>query len=69
MVRNIILIQQPEERRLLTDLGIGDRLDLTKIESKGANWIHVAQERVQWQDLVKMIMNIPTSLKVESVTT
>jgi hypothetical protein len=33
------------------------KLDLTKIRIDGANWIRLAQDRVQWRDFVNMVMN------------
>jgi hypothetical protein len=34
------------------------KLDLREIGINGANWIQLAQERVQWQDFVNMEMNL-----------
>jgi hypothetical protein len=33
------------------------KMDLRKIGIDGANWIRLAQVRVQWQAFVRMIMN------------
>jgi hypothetical protein len=34
------------------------RTDLREIGWKSVDWIHVAQDRDQWRDLVKMITNL-----------
>jgi hypothetical protein len=34
------------------------RMDLQEIGWEGMNWIHMAQYRVQWQDLVNTVMNL-----------
>jgi hypothetical protein len=34
------------------------KMDLREIGIDGANWIQLAQERVQWQAFVSMVMNI-----------
>jgi hypothetical protein len=42
------------------DLGIDRkiiRMDLREIGWEGVDWIHLAQDRDQWQALVNMIMN------------
>jgi hypothetical protein len=44
------------------DLGVGGRitlkLDLREIGINGANWNQLAQDRVQWQAFVNMVMNL-----------
>jgi hypothetical protein len=35
------------------------RTDLREIGIYGANWIHLAQDRVQWWDFVNTVMNLP----------
>jgi hypothetical protein len=37
------------------------KLDLTEIVIDGANWIRLAQDRVQWRAFVNMIMNLRVS--------
>jgi hypothetical protein len=32
--------------------------DLTEVEIDGANWIQLAQDRIQWRALVNMMMNL-----------
>jgi hypothetical protein len=32
-------------------------MDLTEIRAKGANWIHLVQDKGQWQTLVNKVMN------------
>jgi hypothetical protein len=57
-----VLIGRPEGKRPL-----GKRrhrwednikMDLTKIGNDGANWIRLAQERVQWRTFVNTVMNL-----------
>jgi hypothetical protein len=35
------------------------KLDLTEIGIGGADWIRLAQDRVQWRALVNTVMNLP----------
>jgi hypothetical protein len=34
------------------------KMDLREIGIDGANWIHLAQDRVQWRACVKTVMNL-----------
>jgi hypothetical protein len=34
------------------------RMDLTKIEWEGVDWIHLAQDRGQWRALVNTVMKL-----------
>jgi hypothetical protein len=34
------------------------RMDLREIGWKGADWMHLAQDRNQWQAYVNMVMNL-----------
>jgi hypothetical protein len=34
------------------------RMDLMEVEWKGVDWMHLAQDRYQWQPLVYMVMNL-----------
>jgi hypothetical protein len=34
------------------------KLDLREIGIDGANWIWLAQDRVQWQAVIKMVLNL-----------
>jgi hypothetical protein len=34
------------------------KLDLREIGIDGANWIHLAQDRVQWRAFVNTVMNL-----------
>jgi hypothetical protein len=34
------------------------RMDLRKIGCEGVEWMHLAQDRDQWQALVNMLMNL-----------
>jgi len=44
------------------DLGIGGRKTLKQTLGRyglmGVNWIHLGQDRVQWQAFVNMLMNL-----------
>jgi hypothetical protein len=57
-----ILIRKPKRRR---PLGIARhrwedniKTDLKEIECEDVGWIHLFQDRVQWQDLVNIVMNL-----------
>jgi hypothetical protein len=57
-----VLVGRPESKR---PLGRPRRrwegnsnMDLKKIGIDGANWIHLAQDRVQWQAFVNTVMNL-----------
>jgi hypothetical protein len=57
-----VLVGRPEGKR---PLGRPKRrwednikLDLREIGIDGANWIRLAQERVQWRAFVNMVMNL-----------
>jgi hypothetical protein len=34
------------------------KIDFTETGIDGANWIHLAQDRVQWRDFVNTVMNL-----------
>jgi hypothetical protein len=59
---NNILVGKPEGKRPVrrTRCRWEDniRMDLREIEWKGVDWIHLAQDRYQWQAPVNMIMNL-----------
>jgi hypothetical protein len=57
-----VLVRRPEGKR---QLGRPSRrwennikIYLREIGIDGANWIHVAQDRVQWRACVNMVMNL-----------
>jgi hypothetical protein len=57
-----VLVRRPEGRR---PLGIPSRrwednikMDLREIGIDGANWIQLAQDRVQWRAFVNTVMNL-----------
>jgi hypothetical protein len=57
-----VLVGRPESKR---PLGRPRRrwednikMDLREIRIDGANWIRLAQDRVQWRAFVKMVMNL-----------
>jgi hypothetical protein len=35
------------------------KMDLREIEIDGANWIRLAQDRVEWRAFVNTMMNLP----------
>jgi hypothetical protein len=35
------------------------KIDVTEIVCVCADWIHLAQNRVQWPSIVKVVMNLP----------
>jgi len=43
------------------------RMDLKEIVREGVDWVHVAQDRDQWWDLVNTIINLWVPLKAENV--
>jgi hypothetical protein len=36
-------------------------MDLREIGIDGANWIRLAQDRVQWRAIVNTVMNLPVT--------
>jgi hypothetical protein len=57
-----VLVRRPEGKRLL---GRPSRrwednikMDLREIEIDGANWIRLAQDKVQWRAFVNTVMNL-----------
>jgi hypothetical protein len=57
-----VLVGRPERKRPLgrPRRGWADniKMDLKEIGIDGANWIHLAQDRVQWRACVTMVMNL-----------
>jgi hypothetical protein len=54
-------LENLKKRDHFEDLGINGKiifLDLRKIGWEGVNWMHLAQERDQWQALMNMVMNL-----------
>jgi hypothetical protein len=39
------------------------KLDLREIAIEGANWIRLAQDRVQWRDFVSTVINLRVPLR------
>jgi hypothetical protein len=48
------LVGSPEGKNHWEDLGVGGR----EIGIYGANWIQLAQDRVQWRAFVNTVMNL-----------
>jgi hypothetical protein len=57
-----VLVGMPEGKRPLgrsrRRWKDNNKMDLREIEIDGANWIQLAQDRVQWQAFVNMTMNL-----------
>jgi hypothetical protein len=57
-----ILVERPEGKRPLERprrrWEDNIKLDLREIENDGANWIRLAQDRVQWRAFVSMVLNL-----------
>jgi hypothetical protein len=57
-----ILVGKPERNRPLgrprRKWEDNIRMDLRKIGWEGVNWMHLAQDRDQWQALVNTVMNL-----------
>jgi hypothetical protein len=57
-----VLVGRPEGKRPLgrprRRWEVNIKLDLMEIGIDGANWIQLAQDRVQWQAFVKTMMNL-----------
>jgi hypothetical protein len=57
-----VLVGKPEGKRPLgrprCRWGDDIKLDIRDIRINGANWIWLAQDRVQWQAFVNMVMNL-----------
>jgi hypothetical protein len=55
-----ILVERPESKRPLgsprRSWEDNIKMDLRKIRTNGANWIGLAQDRVQWRDFVNTVM-------------
>jgi hypothetical protein len=43
------------------------KLDLREIEIDGVNWIQLAQDRVQWQAFVNMVMNLRVPQRKQNI--
>jgi hypothetical protein len=58
-----VLVGRPEGKRLLRrprrSWEDKIKLDLREIGIDGANWIRLAQDRVQWWAFVNTVMNLP----------
>jgi hypothetical protein len=57
-----VLVERPEGKRPLgkprSRWEDNIKMDLREIGIDGANWIQLAQDRVQWQACVNMVMNL-----------
>jgi hypothetical protein len=57
-----VLVGRPEDKRLLGRPRCrwkdNIKMDLREIGIDGANWIRLAQDRVQWRAFVSTVMNL-----------
>jgi hypothetical protein len=57
-----VLVESPEGKRPLGRPGRmwkdNIKMDIRWIWIDGANWIHLAQDRVRWQVFMSMVMNL-----------
>jgi hypothetical protein len=57
-----VVVGKSEASRASGNLGVGGedniKMDIKEIRCKGADWIQVAQDRLQWRAVVNMIMNV-----------
>jgi hypothetical protein len=57
-----VLVGRPEGKKLLgrprRRWEDNIKMDLREIGNDGANWIQLAQDRVQWQAFVNTVMNL-----------
>jgi hypothetical protein len=62
-----VLVGRPEGKRPLgrprRSWKDNIKLDLVETGIDGANWIQLAQDRVQWRDFVSTVMNLQVPLK------
>jgi hypothetical protein len=69
----VILVGRPEGNRPLgrPRRGWEDNIemDLREIGIDGANWIRLAQDRVQWWDFVSSVMNLLMMMMMMMTTT
>jgi hypothetical protein len=65
-----ILVGKPEEKRPLGRprhrWEDNIRKDLKDIRWENVDWMHLAQDRDQWQALVKIVMNLCVPLRTEN---
>jgi hypothetical protein len=53
-----ILVGRPERRRPLGRWEDNIKMDLREIGFGDVDWIHLAQDRDRWRDIVNMVMNL-----------
>jgi hypothetical protein len=57
-----VLVARPERKRPLgrprRSCDDNIKMDFREIEINGANWIRLAQNKVQWRAFVNMVMNL-----------
>jgi hypothetical protein len=66
-----VLVRRPEGKRPLGRLrrrwDDNIKLDLREIGIDGANWIQLAQNRVQWRAFVNTAMNLRVQLRMQDI--
>jgi hypothetical protein len=55
----MVLVGRPEGKRPRRRWEDNIKMDLRKKGFDEANWIRLAQDRVQWQAFVSTVMNLP----------
>jgi hypothetical protein len=67
----IVLVGRLERKKLLgrhrRSWEDNIKMELTEIGIDGANWIRLAQDRVQWQAFVSTVMNLQVPLKKRGI--
>jgi hypothetical protein len=54
----ILKLGSPMGRDHWEDLGVGEKMNVRETVIDGANWIQLAQDRVQWRVFVSTVMNL-----------
>jgi hypothetical protein len=59
----MILVRRPEGNRQLrrSERRCNIKMDLTEIQWRGVDWIHLTQDMNQWRALVNTVMNLQVS--------
>jgi len=66
-----VLVGRPEDKRPLerprSRSEDNIKLDLREKGIDGVNWIQMAEDRVQWQAFVNMVMNLSVPLRKQAI--
>jgi hypothetical protein len=67
----MVLVGRPEDKRPLerprSRSEDNIKLDLREKGIDGVNWIQMAEDRVQWQAFVNMVMNLSVPLRKQAI--